>query len=70
MFGNMSGRQLAGWGYGVFWMGLLFETINTFHSAVSTAPLASPIFWIGSAVSAFCLLGGIGMLMGIRHRPW
>ena len=70
MFSKMSGRQLAGWGYGTFWAGLLFETINAVHSALLTAPLVNPLFWVGQVVTLACVVGGVSMLMGIRHRPW
>ncbi len=70
MFARMTGRQLAGWGYGIFWFGLLFETINTVVSAMSVASLSSSIFWIGQAVTLSTVIVSISMMMGIRHRPW
>ena len=70
MFAKMSGRQLAGWGYGTFWAGLLLETINAVHSALLTEPLVNPLFWVGQVVTLLCVVGGISMLMGISRRPW
>ena len=70
MFKNLNGRQLAGWGYGIFWFGLLFETVATIISAHSTAAFNHPTFWIGQ-VMTFTFVGlGIAMLSQIRHRPW
>ena len=71
MFWNsMNGRQAAGWGYGIFWMGLLIETVNTIHSALSGALLDSAAFWIGTALTVGCTVYGILLLTSIRHRPW
>ena len=70
MFWNMNGRQAAGWGYGIFWLGLLIETVNTIVSALSGSPLESPAFWIGTALTVFCTAYGITLLASIRHRPW
>ena len=70
MFRRMTGRQLAGWGYGVFWFGLLFETVNTIVSALSSNALATPMFWVGQVVTLGSVVLSISMLMGIRHRPW
>ncbi len=66
----MNGRQLAGWGYGVFWCGLLIETVDCFLSALSTAPLGSPVFWVGQVVTSSCLAVAVRMLMMIKTRPW
>ncbi len=70
MFGKMSGRQLAGWGYGLFWMGLLVETINAFVSAHSTYAAATVSYWVGIALAGTFVVFGLGMLSMIRHRPW
>ena len=70
MFSGMSGRQAAGWGYGIFWLGLLIETVNTVHAALLGSPLESPLFWIGTALMAGCTIYGIALLMSIRHRTW
>ena len=70
MFSRMTGRQLAGWGYGIFWIGLLSETINAVVSALTVSVLASPAFWIGNVLTVICVVSGVSMLMGIRHRPW
>ena len=67
---KMNGRQLAGWGYGVFWSGLLIETVDCFLSAQSTAPLGSPVFWIGQFVTLSCLAIALRMLLMIPTRPW
>lgn len=70
MFANMNGRQLAGWGYGVFWFGLLFELVNAIVSAQSTQPLSTPFFWIGLVLAFGCVGTGLRMVLLIQHRPW
>ena len=70
MFGNMNGRQLAGWGYGLFWTGLLVELINAFVGAQSTFAAATAGYWIGIAIAGTLVVSGISMLATIRHRPW
>ncbi len=70
MFGRMSGRQLAGWGYGLFWMGLLAELVNAFISAHAVYAAATASYWIGIAVAGALVVSGLGMLTRIRHRPW
>ena len=70
MFKSFNGRQLAGWGYGIFWFGLLVETVDTIISAHSSAAFTHPLFWVGQ-VMTFGLVGlGIAMLSQIQHRPW
>ena len=70
MFKEFTGRQAAGWGYGIFWLGLLIETVNTFHAGVTGATLDSPVFWAGQILTVGCTLYGIILLMSIRRRPW
>ena len=70
MFGRMNGRQLAGWGYGFFWTGLLVEMINTFISAHSPYAAATMSYWVGIALAGSLVVCGLVMLMRIRHRPW
>ena len=70
MLGRMNGRQLAGWGYGLFWMGLLAEVINAFVSAQASYAPATPAYWVGIAVAGTLVVSGISMLTMIRHRPW
>ena len=70
MLSRLNGRQLAGWGYGIFWTGLLFETINAIISAHSTFAFSSPVFWVGQIFTFGCVGLGITMLSQIRHRPW
>ena len=69
MFDNMNGKQLAGWGYGIFWMGLLVEFINTLISALNPHA-ANSVYWVGLALSLGLAGMGIRMLLLIRHRPW
>ncbi len=70
MLGRMNGRQLAGWGYGLFWMGLLVEVINAFVGAQASFAPATASYWIGVAAAGLLVATGIGMLTMIRHRPW
>ena len=70
MFAHMSGRQLAGWGYGIFWLGLLVELVNAIVSALNPHADTSPVYWIGLAISLSLAGFGIRMLTQIRHRPW
>ena len=70
MFYRMTGRQLAAWGYGLFWFGLLFETADAIVSAKTAAPLSSPFFWAGQMLTVAFVAAAFTLLANIQRRPW
>lgn len=70
MLSGKSGRQAAGRGYGIFWLGLLIETVNSVHAALLGSPLEGPRFGIRTVLITGCTIFSIALLMNIRHRTW
>ena len=70
MFQHMTGRRLAAWGYGFFWFGLLFETVDAIISAKTVAPLSSPLFWAGQVLTVAFVATAFTLLAHIQRRPW
>ncbi len=70
MFTRMTGKQLAGWGYGFIWFSVLCELINSIMAAKVPPPNTGPVYWVGLFLAVACFTTGIRMMTLIRHRPW